>query len=457
MRRLWWTGLLSVSILGMGAHAKAEEGSAVGRVVRVCVEIQMKSWEREAETPDSAVKPAAAKPRAPAAAPAPKPAEELPASPAEAPSEAQPPAPPAPKPEGLLRRKPGDRVLAWRGPWLASPYANEPFGANDLERAVAPAATTPPLASTTVTEEGEGDTFMVRPDMYLRRLVEHYVTHDPGFEAVGSGCSQTLTVELYPIHVGWTVFARYSGHAREEKVDQVQLDEFDPLAERLAGSLLHDRSLSETLTRTTVLRADSETRKRRIRGSTHFQLGLGTAIRYGRLPTAPNTTDPAESRWRLEAPLTVTLGSRNKFRVWALDVFARANLGTSQRAGRRNLGGGHVDYQAGGMLGLHFLRYQDPTGVNSLYYGGGAAFELSRYNLIKPAGANGVQASPDGLWGGGLDLDVLLGYEFMRATSLHFFVEADASLPTYVFHAESDTGQIRSYLPTGLVQVGVLY
>lgn len=431
MRRFGWASSALAAIWVTSADAQADEPPAV---VRVCVEIQMKRWDQE-ESKSKAPAPAA-KP------PAPKPP-------------AAPPEPDPPKlreqPEELLRT-PSSRLHLSIGPWLASPSPSDPLGVDNMTEST----TVEPYRDTSNDVPPEAASFIVQPDLYLRRLMEHYVTHDPGFEAVREGCSQTLIVELYPIQEGWTVFARYSGHAREEKVDQVQIDEFDPLAERLARALLHDRTISETLTRTTVLRADSEARTRRIRGSTHFMLGLGTALRYGRLPTAPNETDPAQTQERLQAPLSFTLGTRNKFRAWALDVFARMNLGTAQRASRRNLGGGHADYQAGGMLGLHFLRYHDPTGVNSLYYGGGAAFELSRYTIIS-AQDDGVQTSPEGLWGGGLNLDILLGYEFMRATALHFFVEGNASMPTYLYHAENDSGSIRAYLPTGLVQLGLLY
>ena len=34
-----------------------------------------------------------------------------------------------------------------------------------------------------------------------------------------------LTIEIYPLAAGWTVFGRYSGNAREERVAQVQFDE----------------------------------------------------------------------------------------------------------------------------------------------------------------------------------------------------------------------------------------
>src|SRR4051812_29174171 len=46
----------------------------------------------------------------------------------------------------------------------------------------------------------------VDPTLYLKRMLQYEVTHEPGFAAVDEGCTQRLTVELYPLESGWTVF-----------------------------------------------------------------------------------------------------------------------------------------------------------------------------------------------------------------------------------------------------------
>ena len=55
----------------------------------------------------------------------------------------------------------------------------------------------------------------------------------------------------------------------------------------------------------------------------------------------------------------------------------------------------------------------DPAGVNSLYFGGGAAFELAWFEAIRPL-ANRSGTTRDTLIGGGLNLDLLVGYEFLE-------------------------------------------
>lgn len=296
-----------------------------------------------------------------------------------------------------------------------------------------------------------------RPDLYLRRLVEFHVTHRRGFEAVASGCAERLTVQFYPLAEGWTVFARYSGHAREEKVDRVLLDEFDALAQRLASALLADVSVQETLTRRTVLRADSDGELRQIATGRQFLFAFGTQMMGGMIPTAPNRSDPARNEFRVLAPVTTHMGMRGVLRAWGIDAYLGIQFGTSRRAASRGEGGGHVDYSFGTSAVLHFFRYLDAPAVSSLYLGGGASFQVNRFRVI--SGLEGThQADPEGLWGGGMNLDLVMGYEVLRASALHFFVELDAYLPTYAIDAENDAGGIRNhYLPSLVLQIGLLH
>jgi hypothetical protein len=302
----------------------------------------------------------------------------------------------------------------------------------------------------------ELDSREVQPELYLKRLIEYEVTHHALYEAVPKDCPHRLTVELYELRSGWTVFARFSRHAREEKVDYVRQDEFASLASRLASALLHDRPISDTITRLNVLRADSEANVRSIRGRSHIVTGFGTSARFGSLPTADGSAIPAESSVRLVTPLSFTAGYRGKFRSWGLDAFARLHVGTSERSSVANPGGGHADFSGGGGLGLHFLYYADAAGMNSLYFGGGATFELLRFALIRPADdrMNDPRAA---LWSGGLNVDLVAGYEFMRASAIHFYTEIEATLPTYVLEDENAAGSVDTYWPGLLAQVGILF
>jgi len=282
------------------------------------------------------------------------------------------------------------------------------------------------------------------------------VTHEPGFAAVDERCEQRLTVELYQLESGWTVFARYSGTEREEKVDHAELDEFSQLAQRIAFSLLRNRPIVQTITRENVLRADSETNLRTIDGTGHLIFGMGSSPRIGRLPTAHGANDPVTSDVRILTPISVQGGYRRKLRNWGLDAFSRLNIGTENTGVNNNELGGHVDYSWSGLLGLHFLHYTDAVGINSLYFGGGAAFELAVFDAIKPADQRGVSAR-DSLVGGGLNIDVLAGYEFLRASSVHFFGQLELNAPAYILKTESDSGAIDTYMPGMTAQIGVIF
>jgi hypothetical protein len=287
-------------------------------------------------------------------------------------------------------------------------------------------------------------------------MVEYEVTHEIGFEAVASGCGERLTVEMYPLPDGWTVFARYSGTSREEKVERVHGDELAALAQRLTDALLYDKSVAETINRQTVLRADSEARMRMIDGRGYFTLALGTSLRLASLPTAAGSGAPVSEEWRLLTPLDIQFGYRGKYQAWGLEAVARGLIGLNERAARRNDLGGHADFSKGLQAGLHFLRYLTPDGMNSTYIGGGASFELSSYDVILPADDRGSD-DREGLLTGGLNADLVIGYEFMRASAVHFFTQLDVQLPTYVIDTENAAGGIETYAPGAALQIGIVF
>ena len=274
---------------------------------------------------------------------------------------------------------------------------------------------------------------------------------------MNEGCEQRLSVELYQLEAGWTVFARYSGTEREEKVAHADLDEFVELAQRLAFALLRNQPVGETITRENVLRADSERDLRTIEGTGHLIFGMGTEVRLARLPTAQGVGQPAADELRILTPASVQIGYRRKLKSWGFDVFGRFDLGTENTGIHQNDLGGHVDYTFSLMSGLHFLHYLDPPGINSLYFGGGASFELAFFDVVRPAAARTVNGDRDGLMAGGLNVDLLIGYEFLRASSIHFFGQIEADIPTYVINTENDTGAVSTYMPGAVAQIGVIF
>ncbi|HVT06795.1 MAG TPA: hypothetical protein VHO67_05040 [Polyangia bacterium] len=315
-----------------------------------------------------------------------------------------------------------------------------------------PAAATVPSPEMRARPQASGHD--IDPPVYLKRMIEYEVTHEPGFGAVDEDCQQHLVVELYQLESGWTVFARYAD--REEKVDHAQLDEFAELAQRLAFALLRGRTVAQTITRENVLRSDSERQLRTVQGSGHFIFGMGTEVRLAQLPTAQGQALPVADELRVLTPVSIEAGYRHKLHSWGFDAFGRIDIGTEQTGVHDNDLGGHVDYSWSLCAGLHFLRYLDAAGINSLYFGGGAAFELAFFDVLRPFAQSGSNQRST-LVGGGLNVDLLVGYEFLRASSIHFFGQVELEAPTYLVKTENDDGAIDTYMPGVLAQVGIIF
>jgi len=299
------------------------------------------------------------------------------------------------------------------------------------------------------------------PEVYLKRLIEHFVTHEVGYVAVQRDCKQRVTVELYPLSVGWTAFARYSGTGREERVDQLLPHELSQFAERSVLALLHDRPIQNTVDRGNVLWADSLRATQSIRGRGHAVLALGTRVRGGEFDRAvTDAGSPSfggtEKSVRLFTPMLLTAGYRGQFEEFGVEAMLELDVGTSQVAARRNPAGGHVDYGGSAAVVLHALRYADVRGLTSLYYGGGASFALHWFNAIRPEMTRFGDAR-NTLLSGGLDVDGILGYEFMRASALSFFLQGELNVPVYAVQSENEDGAVDTWFPGASLKLGAIF
>ena len=406
MKTLWFAAAAATLFVSNAAFANT----------RICVSVQQKSWYKPAPPPPAQPPPPPAPVAMPGFEPEPAPA---------------PPPPPA-------RGKEGAPAYVGGAPaWPAPP---------------------PPPGEVTVTRRRiQPNPHEIDPTLHLRRMLEYEVTHEPGFVAVEDKCEQRITIELYQLESGWTVFARYSGTEREEKVDHAELDEFAELAQRVVYALLRNKPITHTITRENVLRADSEQNLRTINGTGHLLFGMGTAMRVGNLQTAQSQTAPTANEIRILTPVSIQIGYRRKLRAWGLDAFGRLNLGTENTGVNNNDVGGHVDYSKSFLTGLHFLHYTDAPGINSFYFGGGAAFEIAQFEVIRPVANRFGGDTRDSLVGGGLNIDLLAGYEFLRASSVHFYGQLEVNAPAYVMNTESDSGGINTWMPGLTAQIGVIF
>jgi hypothetical protein len=404
-------------------------GAARAADVKVCVEVVERIEELggkgEAEKPVEPAPTTAPEPAVEATAPAPAPTGEAVLPPA--PPTAGFPLAPQPKPrapaEPLFTAKPA------RGPI--------PLWTSDTKL---------PIGQTSV--------------VYMKRLFEHFVTHQPGYIAVDEKCDQRIMVELYPLREGWTAFARYSGTGREERVDQLFPSELSQYAERAVLALFEDVPISDTINRENVLRSDSQKSAQRVKGTNHFVLVLGTQLRGGMVDTAIEegaNVGQVESKFRVFSPLKAGLGYRGRFENWGLEAMAHVGIGTQSTSVDDNPAGGHIDLGGDAGMAVHFLHYFDPRGLSSLYLGAGATFELLWFRVIKDENNRPNDDTRSTLVTGGLDIDGVIGWEFMRASAVQFYLQAEINAPTYVAQTEDTSGSLHTWFPGVSLKLGVVF
>ncbi|MBN2344224.1 MAG: hypothetical protein JXX29_02600 [Deltaproteobacteria bacterium] len=293
--------------------------------------------------------------------------------------------------------------------------------------------------------------------VYLKRLFEHFVTHEPGYASTENQCDQTITVELYPLKRGWTAFARYSGTNREERVDQLYATELSQFAERAVLALLNDVPISTTIKRDNVLTADSKRDVQQVRGSNHFTVNIGTRMvlaKVNQVQTSGDNEGGVDREYQLYHPMKFGLGYRGRFESWGLEVQAGLGIGVGKKAASSNPEGGHIDYGGDTGLAIHFLHYKDPRGLMSFYLGGGAGFDFMWFSAINPEGSWDTRSY---LYAGGLSGDGVFGWEFLRAASVQFFIQGELNLPLYVARTEHNVGSINTWMPGISFKLGVVF
>ena len=139
-----------------------------------------------------------------------------------------------------------------------------------------------------------------------------------------------------------------------------------------------------------------------------------------------------------------------------IEAAAEFGLATGEVAVDRNPSGGHVDYRGSLGLQLHAVRYANVRGLTSLYYGGGATFALHSFSVIRPQSRR-TSDTRTSMWTGGLDVDGVLGCEFIRASMLSFYVQGEVNLPAYAASNETDAGAVNTWFPGAALKLGAIF
>jgi hypothetical protein len=150
------------------------------------------------------------------------------------------------------------------------------------------------------------------------------------------------------------------------------------------------------------------------------------------------------------------MGYRGRYESWGLEANLLAAGDASSTSASKNPLGGNVDFSGDGALQLHFLHYFDPRGLVSFYAGAGATFELVIFEVVraKSAWASGTRST---LLDGGLDADLVAGWELMRASTAQFFLQADVQLPAYALSNQNNDGGVHGWFPATTFKLGVMF
>jgi hypothetical protein len=133
------------------------------------------------------------------------------------------------------------------------------------------------------------------------------------------------------------------------------------------------------------------------------------------------------------------IGYRAMFDSWGVDVsFLNFAWGSSGGAYYAN---DYSDAAVGSWLKLEGMHFTNPHANQTPYFGGGLSW-----------GTTSVSGRQKNWYGSGLAGELTAGYEIGRASSIHFFVQGDATLPFY-----NTTANVTTYptLPNGLTNYNV--
>ena len=91
-----------------------------------------------------------------------------------------------------------------------------------------------------------------------------------------------------------------------------------------------------------------------------------------------------------------------------------------------------------------------------MYLGAGTTFGLQWLTTVLPQAER--YSSDRRTWlSGGLDVDLLIGTEFMRASRAQFLIQGMLHLPAYVVNQEDSLSKVLTWMPGFTLQLGVMF
>ncbi len=241
----------------------------------------------------------------------------------------------------------------------------------------------------------------------------------------------TTTYIVYSLQLGNTITATIVGPEGTKTLKAHNIDELPETYDQLVQASL-DGGNASGMSRHNVTKKQAAPRREKADSLWYVRLGYGSVL-GGDFSSGPGFG----VGWRYELDsLGIEIAAFNTV------------LGTDGNDGGYNTT----------LVRLGGLYFFDPVSTSSMYLNGGLSWGWSHVatSVNTPNGKAYNSFSGSGLQG-----EIAIGYEFLRASTIRLFVEANAMLPFYTATQNewisSQNNQDSRYTPTFLISLGVGY
>jgi len=259
-----------------------------------------------------------------------------------------------------------------------------------------------------------------------------------GLQVVESGCSETYTVYHVKLGNSVTVFMQSPQGYRETTAHAVE--EIPAVYSQMIRSLLSGRPMNganDTVDRTNVTSAQQA--PNRVEADSLWYARLG----YGGVAGPSFGHGPG-----------IGFGYRYELDQLGIDL-SFLNLMFANNS-NNNGSSGSVGV-TGTWIRLMALYFLNPAANRSAYVGAGLGWGATA--VASATDVNSATGSVSAYSGSGLQGEVSLGYELLRASTIRIFLQGDVSLPFYKIHSETltstTTNYASSYAPSFVVSMGI--
>jgi hypothetical protein len=259
------------------------------------------------------------------------------------------------------------------------------------------------------------------------RILLGQVLRQQGFEVADQNCMALFVV--YHVKLGNSITVFMQGPQGYRQATARAIEDIPAVYSQMVRSLVMNQpmtTINGTVDRTNA--TDAQQAPNRVEADSLWYFRLG----YGGAAGAAVNSGPAFG-----------FGYRYELDSLAIDL-SFLNLLV---AGNNNQNGSSNSGVTGSWVRLMACYYLNPTANGSMYLGGGLGY-----------GVTAVSNDTTSYTGSGLQGELTAGFEFLRASTIRMFVEANGTLPFYSVHSIdvlATTGSQRSYVPSVTASFGI--